>query len=403
MTESTTRTRAAEGWAKPYDGFPLSYHPPSGRLYKKIKGRRCYFGYAADWQAAVDLYNLQRDDLYAGRKPRDRSQQGPELRDIVNAFLAHKEHQRDVGEITPRSFSDYFEACGRLVDYFGRHRLVDDITPEDFGELRRKLAKTWGLVRLSNEINRLRMPFGYAYKNGLIDKPVRFGDGFARPSKRALRKQRQKAGPRMFEREQLLAILDAATQPLRAMILLGVNAGLGNADCGTLPAAAIGDDGWVDFPRPKTGIHRRFPLWPETLEAVQEAIDRRPSPRTNNVAGLAFLTKQGSSFHKLDRTAPLSAEFRKLLNRIDKAAADKAAEDGTDPPPPIYRPGLGFYALRHTFETIGGEARDQVAVDAIMGHVDSSMAGQYRERISDERLRRVTDHVRGWLFAEGGR
>ena len=57
-----------------------------------------------------------------------------------------------------------------------------------------------------------------------------------------------------------------------------------------------------------------------------------------------------------------------------------------------------FGALRHTFETIGGEAKDQVAVDHIMGHARDDMASVYRERISDERLRAVTDHVRAWLF-----
>jgi integrase len=64
----------------------------------------------------------------------------------------------------------------------------------------------------------------------------------------------------------------------------------------------------------------------------------------------------------------------------------------------LHRPGLGFYALRHTFETIGGDARDQVAVDHIMGHARDDMASVYRERISDERLKAVTDHVHQWLF-----
>ena len=61
-------------------------------------------------------------------------------------------------------------------------------------------------------------------------------------------------------------------------------------------------------------------------------------------------------------------------------------------------PGRNFYALRHGLETVGGESKDQVAVDAIMGHADSSMASVYRERISDERLRAVTDVVHRWLF-----
>jgi integrase len=59
---------------------------------------------------------------------------------------------------------------------------------------------------------------------------------------------------------------------------------------------------------------------------------------------------------------------------------------------------LSFYALRHTFETIAGGSRDQVAVDAVMGHADYSMAGEYRERIEDDRLEAVAAHVRKWLF-----
>jgi integrase len=57
-----------------------------------------------------------------------------------------------------------------------------------------------------------------------------------------------------------------------------------------------------------------------------------------------------------------------------------------------------FYALRHTFETIGGEALDQVAVDHIMVHARDDMASIYRERISDEQLKAVSDHVRRWVF-----
>ena len=63
--------------------------------------------------------------------------------------------------------------------------------------------------------------------------------------------------------------------------------------------------------------------------------------------------------------------------------------------------GRGFLtALRHTFETIGGESRDQVAVDHIMGHARDDMASRYRERISDERLKAVTETIHRWLFGE---
>jgi len=59
-----------------------------------------------------------------------------------------------------------------------------------------------------------------------------------------------------------------------------------------------------------------------------------------------------------------------------------------------------FYALRHTFETVGGEAKDEVAVDHMMGHVRDEMASVYWERISHERLKAVTEHVWEWLFGE---
>jgi len=79
------------------------------------------------------------------------------------------------------------------------------------------------------------------------------------------------------------------------------------------------------------------------------------------------------------------------LRRIDKSGEFK----GT-----LFRKGRGFYALRHVFETIGGESRDQVAVNHIMGHADQSMASHYRGRISDERLQAVVERVHLWLFGD---
>ena len=64
------------------------------------------------------------------------------------------------------------------------------------------------------------------------------------------------------------------------------------------------------------------------------------------------------------------------------------------------RGGLGFYTLRHTFRTVADEAKDQPAADYIMGHETPHISSVYRETISDERLKAVSDHVRTWLFGE---
>lgn len=62
--------------------------------------------------------------------------------------------------------------------------------------------------------------------------------------------------------------------------------------------------------------------------------------------------------------------------------------------------GLGFYGLRRSFETIGAEAGDQVAIDHIMGHVPhtSEIGALYRHHVSESALRQVMEHVRAWLF-----
>ncbi len=180
---------------------------------------------------------------------------------------------------------------------------------------------------------------------------------------------------------------------MKAMLLLGVNCGFGNTDCASLPQSAVDlEKGWIDFPRPKTEIHRRIPLWPETVAALHEAIAVRPSPAGREYAGLAFLTRTGVPWVRVQQHStdsdrivpvdPLGQRFIKLTGRVRVNG----------------RRGRGFYTLRHVFETISGESRDQIAVNAIMGHVDSSMAGQYRERISDARLRDVVNVVREWLF-----
>ena len=122
--------------------------------------------------------------------------------------------------------------------------------------------------------------FNYAYKQGLIDRPIVFGDGFKKPSQRVLRCERQKKGKKMFTAKQIRAMIGKAGPQLKAMILLGINCGMGNHDCAILPMSILDlKTGWLDFGRPKTGIERRCRLWPETIAALTGVLTRRREPK----------------------------------------------------------------------------------------------------------------------------
>jgi integrase len=118
------------------------------------------------------------------------------------------------------------------------------------------------------------------------------------------------------------------------------------------------------------------------VKAIRAWLKERPAPKNEENAGLVFLTIRGNSWAKDPNDRPITHECRKLLDKLELNG------------------NRNFYAIRHTFETIAGETLDQVAVDSIMGHIDGTMAAAYRERISDERLMAVSNHVRAWLFGK---
>ncbi len=371
---------------KPHPDFPLTANG-NGQWSKKIRGKVHYFGPWADPDAALRRYVAQRDDLLAGRRPRNAGDDaGITVRDLLNRFLTAKQDQHKQGEITKRTFDDYHRTCRRLARVLCKTTLVSQLNPDDFSRLRNDIAETHGLVALGNEIMRVRVVFNFAYEDHLIEAPMRYGANFKRPARRVLRREQQRRGPRMFESAEIAEMHSEAGTQLRAMILLGINCGFGNADVATLPMTAL-DLGrsWINYPRPKTGIERRCPLWADTVTALRSYLECRPKAKSDEDSVFVFITKYGKSWSKASSSNPISAECRKLVQRLD-----------------IYREGLGFYALRHTFETVAGESRDQVAVDYIMGHAREDMASVYRERISDERLMAVVRHVRQWLFVNSG-
>jgi integrase len=157
-------------------------------------------------------------------------------------------------------------------------------------------SKRWGVSRLANAIINVRAVWKWAFENRKLADKMQFGSGFSRPSAKVARAARNATGPRMFEPQEILSILAVADVNFVAMLLLAINTAMGPTDLAMLPVAAVNlESGWLDFPRRKTGVARRVPLWPETIAAVREVLDARPEPKRGN-DGLLFLDATGKGY-----------------------------------------------------------------------------------------------------------
>ncbi|WP_428304855.1 tyrosine-type recombinase/integrase [Lacipirellula sp.] len=396
------RSRSTTGLqsAKPFADFPLFVHA-SGRWAKKItvngRAKLYYFGRVADgWEPALQRYDAEKVDIAAGRTPvSDTKSDGVTLLDLSDKFMGWNESRAERGDISWRSFHDYHDTLSLLLGRVGRLVLVERLAPEDFDAFETALSKRFGAVARMNHIIRVRAFFNFATNERLIKQPVHFGMRLALPTRKARRLERAEKVEKMFSAAEIRRILRyrighqlADPVQLRAMVLLAINAGLGNDDCGRLKKSSLDlQGGWCSTPRNKTGTIRRAKLWPETVAALKVAISKRPTPNEVADEGLVFITKYGGRWskeqtqEKKSTDNPVAKQFAKIRQAVGVGGG-----------------GRGFYSLRHTFFTIGSDTGDQVAASFIMGHADESMAANYRHGIRDARLIAVSNAVRRWLF-----
>ena len=363
--------------------FPLFLHS-TGQWAKKIAGKTRYFG--RDKQKALEKYTEERLHLEAGvnlrklppSKPVE-AIQGVRLGEGIDLFLASCEARVVRKELSTLSLIDYKLTLGLVMDSLDRSVPIQQTTPSHWASVYDRIAANKNATTINGEVARVRACFNWLQKNRYIDREPYFGDSLNRPTKTAIRKARSASGKSWFEASEIKSLLDASRPSLKAMILLGVNCGLGNSDCSQLKAEWLNvKTGWLDYPRPKTGVNRRAKVWPETIAAVDAWLRVRPKVSVP----LLFVTRQGNAWSDPDSPdCQIAKCFRQLC--IDTG---------------LHIKGRGFYGLRRTCETIGSEAKDQIALNHIMGHVDGSMGGVYRQRIGDERLEAVSVVIQGWLF-----
>lgn len=358
-------------------------HRASGNLALKRKGRTYYFG--KDPALAASHYRRYQGVIESGQTVPSINEVDDSyysIADICNLFLMAQKKRVAEKTLSNRSFVDYKKTCEMFIEHVGRERDVDTLNAQDFSSYRDMIAGRRNLIGVGNEVTRVKTIFKWAFESEYLVKPIRFGPEFKRPPNKAVRRHRREKGPQLFTAKQVNMLLDEVGLHLHAMVLLGINAGLKNADIGQFPVNIDFSSGFIDYPRPKTEVDRRFPLWPETREALERSLSRRPEPQ-DGFERLFFLTHEGKPW-----TVPDSTKFDLVSQRTTQALQRLR----------IHEPGMSFSWLRPTFRTRADEVKDQPAANFIMGHADNSMAAIYRQEISDERLVAVTEHVRKWLF-----
>ncbi|KAA5540281.1 tyrosine-type recombinase/integrase [Roseiconus nitratireducens] len=374
MAQSTSRRKKRK--------VPLSIHKASGLWCKVRKGKRHYFEKVADDPEGTESL-AQWYELLAGKEPKRNGI--TTIKDVAEAWMQDKRDLLDAKEpeLVQDTFDFYKKSCELVFESLGKDTDAESLTPKDFAQLRRDLAKRYGPTALKNRIGNVRSMFNFAVDEGLLKKPAHFGKRFKPPAAKVMRRVRLKKGDQDFTAGEIHTFLDKVEPKWRAMILLGVQAGFGNEDVAFLKSEFIDlESGWLNWPREKTATKRRVPLWAETIQAIRDTIESHPGG-----SDYLFVGNRGRDYIDYNRTGNnrISGAFKPVLKSVG-----------------LPETGRGFYCFRRTFETQAEACGDIIAVKHVMGHIpgENDMSARYRQRVVDKRLRRVVETVHGWLYGE---
>jgi len=358
--------------------FPLFVHKGRGYWCKTVLGKHRYFGKVVDdpdGKNALKRWLLEKDYLLAGLEPPAGDEDAINVKYLCNKYVATKEAELQAGEIVKRTFDEWKSVCQMVMDSIPASLPLDKIQPDHFEKLLIAIKSRYSSPNSRGKYTMaVRSLFKYAHDMGMISRQMVYCPGFTKPTAMAYRKHEAAAGDRSLTRDEVLKLLKRADKSMTVCILLGLQCGFSNLECAFLERAAI-KDGWVVMPRVKTAVARRIPLWPETIKAIKSAIAEGPED-----GKYVVYRKTGQPF-KSNRHVGYAFETLAASVEVDAR----------------------FYDLRRTLQTVSENHLDNFdlpAIQAIMGHSirQDDMSARYRQNISDDRLRAVTDAVRKWLW-----
>ena len=389
---------------KPHRDFPLFAHQ-NGQWAKKFFLRRKhtlkYFGRWADdpkGERALKDYLARKDAILAGLDNLSVVTRNAEMTvgEVMGQFLESRRLGMLAGDLSPRTYGDYLQECQAFANAVGTGAVVAALKPEHFAAYNKQLVEKRQLGRHARKrtIAYVKAMLNWGAGNGLYPAPT-YGNDFVAPdtSPDAMRQAKAREGKKDYSKrivtgEELDKLVEVARPQFKAIVLLGVNCGLGPADVGRLRWRHINmDTGELNMPRGKTGTERRGYLWKRTREClrrVQTLKHNRIALEREGQESLVFVSRNGgrpmyreqeiiedgvSVGVKVDQA--ISITFRKLVQKAELV-------------------GVTYYRLRHSFKTLGKKAKDRDALNLMMGHRDRTTGEVYdHEEIEFPRIKRV--------------
>jgi integrase len=420
----------------PYPGFPLRRHA-NGTWYKSLwnartkKTEQFYFGSWRDdpkgeramgdpqigWLARRDSIKAGIDNVRVTALASD----GLTLGELMARFLIFKRDKAKAGELSLATLGDYLREIERFVNFMKPAAPAAELKPEHFDAYMRFLIEERKLGRHARKRVRSYVTalFRYGSTNGWIALPT-MGTAWAAPATDAdsMRQAKARAGikdysERIVTGAEIDRLMARANPTFKAMILLGVNTGLGPADLGRLRWEMIDlKRGRLIYPRFKTGTVRVGYLWQRTREAllrVQSLKHNHHALENEGQHALVFLTRKALPFYRereVRRTIEVDGKSTTKLAGI--AVENSVSITFSRIARELKMTGLSFYRLRHSFRTYAKRAHDRESIDLMMGHRDGASSRIYdHDEIDWRRIRRVARivHHRLWpeLKREGGK
>lgn len=399
------------------------------KVFRKVKGDRRFVGWVkrvnrkplwivghrqAPTATDADAYYEKHFSALWQATPAPVEASGVSIGDLADAFLLRKRERLAAGRLDGRTYQEHEAALQDFCAAVGPRTPAGDIGPRHFARFNDALAIRFGTHRRRKWVMLVRGLFKWAARPPVRLPVPDYGDEFNAPSPAEHRRERkrrreERGGLLLFTpaeiREQLTGKLVTRTRKdgtpykplpvrpspfMRAAILLGVNAGLGNTDVAELPLNVIDlDGGWLDYARGKTGAERRAWLWPETRAAIREYLAVRAKPHRPDFARLLFLTTAGRPY---------------VVRRKGKRQQDKIGDRYHALLKSLgqLRPGRNWYSLRRTARTIAAETGQERAIDLILGHAERAgdMGATYTQAIGDEVIKAVCLHVRSRIWPD---